>query len=266
VRRYLATIGGALLLVAVLAAPAQAAVVTVGSPLTGTYSFQTGTTATGSWANIQLPEAGAQPASPVSGTVVRWRVKGAFAGGPFSLQVLRPAGGSSYSSVATSTPQTPTGEATQEFATDLPIQAGDVVAIETSHASDRIGAAAMATGVNAFDWIPPLVDGGASAAPHTFEIETELGFNADVEYESPAVLPGPQIVVPLNTPEANCVVPKLSGKKLKAVKKKLVAADCKLGKVKKLNGATAKTGKVKKQSPKPGKVLALGSKVSVKLG
>jgi PASTA domain len=37
-------------------------------------------------------------------------------------------------------------------------------------------------------------------------------------------------------------------------------------KVKKKEGVTAKTGKVVKQNPKPGKILAPGSKVSVKLG
>ncbi len=60
-----------------------------------------------------------------------------------------------------------------------------------------------------------------------------------------------------------CVVPKLNGKKLKAAKKALARAECKLGKVKKLKGATTKTGKVKSQSPKPGKVLTPGAKVSV---
>jgi hypothetical protein len=63
-----------------------------------------------------------------------------------------------------------------------------------------------------------------------------------------------------------CAVPQLKGKKLKAAKKKLSKANCKLGKVTKRNGATAKTGKVTKQSPKPGKVLAPGSKVKVTLG
>jgi beta-lactam-binding protein with PASTA domain len=63
-----------------------------------------------------------------------------------------------------------------------------------------------------------------------------------------------------------CVVPKLTGKKLRVSKKKLKKADCKLGKVKTLKGATAKSSKVVKQSPKPGRVLAPGSKVSVKLG
>jgi beta-lactam-binding protein with PASTA domain len=64
---------------------------------------------------------------------------------------------------------------------------------------------------------------------------------------------------------ARCTVPKLAGKKLKAVRKGLAKADCKLGSVKSLDGATAKTGKVTSQSPKPGKVLAAGSKVAVKL-
>ena len=59
-----------------------------------------------------------------------------------------------------------------------------------------------------------------------------------------------------------CVVPKLKGKKLKAAEKKLKKADCKLGKIK---GHKSKTAKVKKQHPKPGKVLAPGVRVSVKL-
>jgi len=60
-----------------------------------------------------------------------------------------------------------------------------------------------------------------------------------------------------------CKVPKLTGKKLKAAKKRLRKADCKLGKVKKQEGATGKTGKVSKQKPKSGKLLAPGSKVNV---
>ncbi|MGZ3318687.1 MAG: IPT/TIG domain-containing protein [Isosphaeraceae bacterium] len=60
-----------------------------------------------------------------------------------------------------------------------------------------------------------------------------------------------------------CVVPKLKGKSLKADRKKLRKASCKLGKVR---GHRSKSAKVKKQSAKPGKVLPPGSKVNVKLG
>ncbi len=59
-----------------------------------------------------------------------------------------------------------------------------------------------------------------------------------------------------------CVVPKLKGKKLKAVGKALMKAECKLGRVK---GQKSKSAEVKKQSPKPGKVLTPGSKVNVKV-
>jgi len=65
----------------------------------------------------------------------------------------------------------------------------------------------------------------------------------------------------VTTPSA-CAVPKLKGTKVKAARKALVKADCKLGKVK---GHQGKSAKVKQQSPKAGKVLAPGSKVSVKL-
>jgi DNA-binding beta-propeller fold protein YncE len=61
-------------------------------------------------------------------------------------------------------------------------------------------------------------------------------------------------------PGATCVVPKLKGKKLKADKKRLRNANCKLGKVKGPKG-----GRVKKQSPKAGTVLPVGSTVNVKL-
>ncbi len=63
-----------------------------------------------------------------------------------------------------------------------------------------------------------------------------------------------------------CNVPKLSSQKLKASKRKSKKADCKIGSVKKRGDATAKTGKVVKQNPKPGKILAPGTKISITLG
>jgi IPT/TIG domain/PASTA domain len=66
------------------------------------------------------------------------------------------------------------------------------------------------------------------------------------------------------TSSPHCTAPKLTATKLKAAKKKAAAADCRIGKVTKAK--TVKTGKVVAQSPKPGIVLAAGSRVNVKLG
>ncbi len=63
-----------------------------------------------------------------------------------------------------------------------------------------------------------------------------------------------------------CVVPKLKGLKLKASKRKLKKVACKIGAVKKPKGVESKFAKVKKQNPRPGKILAPGSKIDVKLG
>ena len=62
-----------------------------------------------------------------------------------------------------------------------------------------------------------------------------------------------------------CLVPKLKGKSLKAAKKKLKAANCKLGKVTKGKSKKIAKGLIIKQSPKPGARKPSGAKVNVKL-
>jgi hypothetical protein len=63
--------------------------------------------------------------------------------------------------------------------------------------------------------------------------------------------------------QVECVVPKLAGKSLKAAKKKLLAAHCKVGKVTRRTGPDREKGKAIHQSVKPGKDLPAGSKVAV---
>lgn len=62
-----------------------------------------------------------------------------------------------------------------------------------------------------------------------------------------------------------CVVPKLTGKKLKGAKKRIRKAGCKVGNVKFLGDSTQKTGRVVKQNPKAGKVRVPGTKVHLRL-
>lgn len=77
-------------------------------------------------------------------------------------------------------------------------------------------------------------------------------------YEAPAV-PAPPTPAPL----VQCIVPKLTGKSLKAGRKALGAAHCKVGKVTRGKG---KAAKIVKQSPKAGTAKPDGSAVNVTLG
>jgi hypothetical protein len=158
-------------------ASAQGATVTVGSPLTQGFlpaSFN----AVGTVINSTLTEPGATVASPITGTVIRWRVTGA-SGGPFKLRVLRPAGGLSFTGAGTSAPATPAGASTQVFSTALPIQAGDVIGLDNSNEKDSIGVS-MPPGAQFLFWEPPLADGATEAGKEGFT-SIEVGFNADVQ-------------------------------------------------------------------------------------
>jgi hypothetical protein len=63
-----------------------------------------------------------------------------------------------------------------------------------------------------------------------------------------------------------CVVPAIKNKTLKVAKTLLRRRGCKLGHVKKVEAPAKKEGKVLKQTPRPGKVLAPGARVRIKLG
>jgi beta-lactam-binding protein with PASTA domain len=81
-----------------------------------------------------------------------------------------------------------------------------------------------------------------------------------------AVQPASVASPPVAPLAPTCTVPKLEGKSLKASKKKIRGADCKVGKVSKKRGAKAGKGKVVGQSKKPGTVLPAGTVVKVTLG
>src|SRR4029077_16328410 len=114
--------------------PAQAATITVGSPLSADFStalinFAGPETV----ANVILPEPGAQVDSPVEGTIVRWRMLESK-GGPFRLRVLAPNPDGTYTAVATSAPQTVATMALESLATSLPIKAGQTIGLNNTHA------------------------------------------------------------------------------------------------------------------------------------
>ena len=232
---------------------AGAATVTIGSPLTGSY-FQSTFSLTGTVVNSTLPEPGANLTSPATGTIVRWRVMDG-SGGPYRLRILTPGSGV-YTGGAASDPETPTGTGVETFITNLPIQAGQTIGLDNTNPSDGIGDSEFTGGAN-ISWAPSLALGETRAG--TASSGNELSFNADVEYSLPVTTVPPSGSPP---PVAKCFVPSLKGRSLKADRKRLVKAGCRLGKVK---GRKSASAKVTRQSPKPGDVLPLGTKVNVKL-
>ena len=167
---------------ALLATTAQGATVTVGSVLPpGSTPTEFGQVQT--LFNTALPEKGANLTSPVDGAIVRWRVQGAE-GGPFRLRVLRPNGSGAYTAVGTSNPVTPSGPGVETFTANLPIKAGDLIGIDPTNATDKIGVAEAAGASYGFIFPPPF--DAATVAPSGTFAGKEIELSAEVQ-PAPAV-------------------------------------------------------------------------------
>jgi IPT/TIG domain/PASTA domain len=313
---------------ALMVAPAaQASTVTVGSVLppgsVATEFLQVQTLF-----NTALPEKGANLASPVSGAIVRWRMQDA-SGGPFFLRVLRPNGSGAYTAVGTSNPATPSGTGLQTFTANLPIHAGDLIGVDPTNGTDKVGVAETAGASYGFVFPPPfdnatvapsgtvagkeiLVSAEIQPTPAITAVEPDFGpiaggtsvkitgtdlnaasavkfgdvpaasFTVESETKITAVAPPSKAVGSVDVTATTlagtspivsadrfyyegCTVPKLKGKTVKTAKRSLGRAGCKLGKVTR-RAKKRKKGKVLSQQTKPGKVLALHTKVNVTVG
>lgn len=188
-RRRCATVALVWAALLALAPGAGASTVVVGSPLN--YEFKTGVNFSGLFATITnntLDEAGAHVTSPVTGTVVRWRTKGKFSGGPFRLRVLRPAAAGSFIGAGASSFQTVTGPALQVFTTQLPIKAGDLIGLDAEKEAGGFPMEAL-SGPHALLWSPLFPEGGSS--PAVAPLEGEVGFDAEVVPTPTVILVGP---------------------------------------------------------------------------
>jgi hypothetical protein len=110
--------------------------------------------------------------------------------------------------------------------------------------------------VNSESEITATAPAAAAAGPVDVRVTTVAG-------TTPVVVGDRFTYTPPPVTASSCVVPKLTGKKLKAARKALARAQCKLGKV---TGKRGKAARVVKQSPKAGAVRAAGAAVNVKLG
>jgi hypothetical protein len=158
------------------AGSAQAAVISIGSVLPEKFT-PTEFTRVQTLFNTGLPQAGANLVSPVNGAVVRWRVQGA-SGGPFYLRVLHPNGKGAYEAAGTSLAATPTNEGLQTFSTNLKIQAGDLVGIDPTNATDKIGVAET-SGASYASIFPTPFDGSVVPPSESFSGK-EIELSAEI--------------------------------------------------------------------------------------
>lgn len=159
------------------ATAANAAVVTIGSPLSGSFTWPALVVQPTTYVNGTLANPAAPLVSPVDGAVIRWRLSEGFGGGPFQLEVVRPGGEGDWGSGAISAP---VNGSEGSFATNLPIKKGEGIALNA--AAGFLGArlSSATQGADFFEWAPQLTPTHDAGRYTNFVFHQELGFNADV--------------------------------------------------------------------------------------
>lgn len=160
----------------ITASSAQAADVTVGPDLTGSYSSAScGVACT--LANASLTQLGAQLTSPVSGAVVRWHVLGGNTAGTYRLRTMSQLSPSSFLFSGSSAPVSSVPSVgIQTFTAMMPITTGQTIGLDMSE-SASVG---LGSGLGSFDqWEPVPADGTSPATINTGTVA--IGFNAEVQ-------------------------------------------------------------------------------------
>jgi IPT/TIG domain/PASTA domain len=187
VRRLTMAVAAVTAICAAFAGAAQASVISIGSVLPKEPApTEFGRVQT--FFNTALPEAGSTLASPVTGAIVRWRVQGAE-GGPFYLRVLRPNGKGAFEAAGRSQGETPANVGLQTFQTNLAIKAGDLIGIDPTNLTDKIGVAAPAGA--AFDSIFPTPFDGSVVAPSEAFGGKEIELAAEIQPQPEITLVSP---------------------------------------------------------------------------
>jgi hypothetical protein len=166
---------------AALVAPAGAeAVVRIGSSMT--VAPNAGAFGCGSppCTHSQSALPGVAVASPVNGTVVRWRFQWSSFGGTARLRVIRPLTPSPLFMASSAVETAGNAVDINDFAAAVPISIGDRIGIDNlGTGGNAVGFFGAAGGVTQ-DWDPAPAD-GAAVTPTFENTNFELYLNADVE-------------------------------------------------------------------------------------
>jgi hypothetical protein len=130
----------------------------------------------------------------------------------------------------------------------------EVIGTGTGTVSGVFTSSTTATGTLNFPWTYYSNAGLLSS----YKCETgKVTFSASSPGTAHPPLPSP------GSPSANCVVPKLKGKKLKVAKRTVRGGNCSPGRIVRRHSAHVKRGRVIAQKPPPGTRLSSGAKVKL---
>jgi hypothetical protein len=201
--RLAALTAGACLLFAVALAPASSADVTIGAnvnqtPLTsGTCGFATSAERPCTFITSTVP--GQTMNAPCDGTITRFRLNGfPKPNNRYRLRVVRRNADGSFTGTATSAQVTIGSEGVNEYATSLPISAGEQIGIDFQDSTEEFGLRWVGgtPGVGAAYFYAFPADGG-SAFP-TGSAPFYYLFNADIVCATASPIPAPVPASPSN--------------------------------------------------------------------
>jgi hypothetical protein len=164
--------------------PAGAAV-TIGSDLARVPNSAANYSPRPTFSNVSLAadrQASGGLASPVNGTVVRWRLRVGDSTRVTNLRIVRPMGRGVFTGAGTSPSVTPPIHATTSYGVQLPIRIGDYIGLDCCNpAIFAPDAEFFVTGTTAIrnEWQPGLADGGQGRAPLRTN-PYEIALNAEV--------------------------------------------------------------------------------------
>ncbi|HEY6771850.1 MAG TPA: hypothetical protein VI035_05295 [Solirubrobacterales bacterium] len=147
------------------------AVVTIGSNLARVPNSAANYTPRPTFSNVSLAlnrQAPGGLASPVNGTVVRWRIRVGDSTRVTNLRIVRPLGRGLFTGAGTSPPVTPTTAATSSYGVQLPIRIGDYIGLDCCDPGIFEPDAEFFVAGNAAvrnEWQPRLADAAAGRAP-----------------------------------------------------------------------------------------------------
>ena len=200
---------------------------------------------------VQLGQAGGSSplplTSPANGTVTSWAVRSGDVGAVYTLRILRPTGGNTFTSAGTSTaPSVPGGtlDSILSHVASLPIKQGDAIGVALGP---------TATG------LPQFTSNNQADV---------LGYSTSVPPDGTPVtfvpLGGHELL--LQATVQFCSVPNLHKLKKVTAKQLLAAADCGVKVKKKVTNKKKFRGKVLKQKKPPGTTAAPGTVVPIVIG